>query len=40
MWFGCLQQWPAKIGVTTLHITPGSPWESGYCESFNGSMRD
>jgi putative transposase len=22
------------------YITPGSPWENGYCESFNGSMRD
>jgi transposase InsO family protein len=26
--------------VKTLYITPGSPWENGYCESFNGSMRD
>ena len=24
----------------TLYMTPGSPWENGYCESFNGSMRD
>ena len=23
-----------------LYITPGSPWENGYCESFNGSLRD
>lgn len=23
-----------------LYITPGSPWENGYCESLNGSMRD
>jgi putative transposase len=35
-----VQQWLAKIGVKTLYITPGSPWEYGYCESFNGSMRD
>ena len=35
-----MQQWLAKIGVKTLYITPGSPWENGYCESFNGSMRD
>ncbi|SNT24262.1 Integrase core domain-containing protein [Sphingomonas laterariae] len=28
------------IGVKTLYITPGSPWENGYCESFNGSLRD
>ena len=26
--------------VKTLFIEPGSPWENGYCESFNGSMRD
>ena len=30
----------AKIGVKTFYITPGSPWENGYCESFKGSMRD
>ena len=35
-----VQDWLAKIGVKTLYITPGSPWENGYCESFNGSMRD
>jgi len=26
--------------VKTLFITPGSPWENGYCESFNGRLRD
>ncbi len=35
-----VQEWLARIGVKTLYITPGSPWENGYCESFNGSMRD
>ena len=30
----------AKIGVKTLYITPGSPWENGYCKSLNGSLRD
>ncbi|MEW6150333.1 MAG: IS3 family transposase, partial [Pseudomonadota bacterium] len=35
-----VQQWLAQIGVKTLYITPGSPWENGYCESFNGSLRD
>jgi len=35
-----VQQWLARIGVKTLYITPGSPWENGYCESFNGSLRD
>src|SRR6266446_2761711 len=24
----------------TLYIEPGSPWENGYCESFNGKLRD
>jgi len=28
-----------KVGVKTLFIAPGSPWENGYCESFNGKMR-
>src|SRR5690349_2658482 len=35
-----VQEWLAKIGVKTFYITPGSPWENGYCESFNGSLRD
>ena len=26
--------------ITTLHIAPGSPWQNGYCESFNGKFRD
>jgi putative transposase len=29
-----------KLGVKTLYIEPGSPWENGYIESFNGKMRD
>lgn len=29
-----------KVGVTTLFIEPGSPWENGYVESFNGKLRD
>lgn len=28
------------LGVETLHIAPGSPWQNGYCESFNGKLRD
>ena len=32
--------WLAKVGVKTLFITPGSPWENGYNESFNGMLRD
>lgn len=26
--------------MKTLYIEPGSPWENGYCESFNGKLRD
>jgi putative transposase len=29
-----------KIGVKTLYNEPGSPWENGYNESFNGKLRD
>ncbi len=32
--------WLARLGAKSLHITPGSPWENGYCESFNGRLRD
>jgi len=32
--------WFAKLGAKTLYIEPGSPWENGYCESFNGKLRD
>jgi putative transposase len=35
-----VRQWLAKVGVKTLFIEPGSPWENGYCESFNGKLRD
>ena len=28
------------LDVKTLHIAPGSPWQNGYCESFNGKLRD
>ena len=35
-----LQQWLAALGARTLYIAPGSPWENGYCESFNGKLRD
>src|SRR5258708_8523073 len=30
--------WLAKVGTGTLYIEPGSPGESGYCESFNGKL--
>ena len=35
-----IQAWLPKLGVQTLYITPGSPWENGYNESFNGRLRD
>jgi putative transposase len=35
-----VRQWLAKVGVKTLYIEPGSPWENGYVESFNGKLRD
>lgn len=31
--------WLSKLEVGPLFIQPGSPWENGYCESFNGKMR-
>jgi putative transposase len=35
-----VREWLTKVGVTTLFIEPGSPWENGYVESFNGKLRD
>ena len=35
-----LRQWLQTIGAKTLYIEPGSPWENGYCESFNSKLRD
>jgi transposase InsO family protein len=35
-----VRAWLARLGVTTLFIVPGSPWENGYIESFNGKFRD
>ena len=35
-----LRKWLANVGTGTLYIEPGSPWENGYCESFNGKLRD
>jgi putative transposase len=29
-----------RLGIKTLFIEPGSPWENGYIESFNGKLRD
>jgi len=30
----------AKVETGTFYIQPGSPWENGYCEGFNGKLRD
>jgi len=35
-----VRHWLAELGVQTLFIEPGSPWENGYIESFNGRFRD
>jgi len=35
-----LREWLEKLGTKTLYIAPGSPWENGYCESFNGKLRN
>lgn len=35
-----VRRWLNRLGVKTLFIEPGSPWENGYIESFNGKLRD
>jgi transposase InsO family protein len=35
-----VRSWLDRLGVKTLFIEPGSPWENGYIESFNGKLRD
>jgi putative transposase len=35
-----VREWLGRLGVRTLFIEPGSPWENGYVESFNGKLRD
>jgi transposase InsO family protein len=37
---GEIRKWLNRIGVKTLFIEQGSPWENGYIESFNGKLRD
>ena len=34
-----VRQWLKDLGVKTLYIEPGRPWENGYIESFNGKLR-
>ena len=35
-----VRRWLGRVGVKTLFIEPGSPWENGYVESFNGKLQD
>lgn len=35
-----LRRWFESLSVSPLYIQPGSPWENGYIESFNGKLRD
>ena len=35
-----VRAWLPRVGVKTLYIEPGAPWENGYNESFNGKLRD
>lgn len=35
-----IRDWLDRCNIQTLYIEPGSPWENGYIESFNGKLRD
>lgn len=35
-----IREWIVAVGAKTAYIMPGSPWENGYCESFNSKLRD
>ena len=35
-----MRNWLTQVAAKALYIEPGSPWENGYCESFNGKLRD
>jgi putative transposase len=37
---GVVREWLRRLQGKTLYIEPGSPWENGYNESFNGKLRD
>jgi len=34
-----VREWLERVGLKTLSIEPGSPWENGYVESYNGKLR-
>ena len=33
------KEWLVRVGIQPIHIYPGSPWENGYNERFNGTLR-
>jgi len=35
-----LRSWISEVGAQTAYIEPESPWENGYCESFNARLHD
>jgi transposase InsO family protein len=35
-----VRSWFSRLGVKTLYIEPGSPWENGYVKSYNGKLRN
>jgi putative transposase len=35
-----IQRWTIQLGIETLYIEPGAPWENGYAESFHSRLRD
>ena len=35
-----VRDWISAVGAKTAYIGTGSPWENGYCESFNARLRD
>jgi len=35
-----IQNWTRRLGIQTLYIAPGSPWENGYAESFHSRLCD
>lgn len=39
-WTSDLRKWLAGTGAKKAYIEPGSPWENGYCETFNSKLRD
>ncbi len=35
-----IKRWLSSLGIEVLYIEPGSPWQNGFCESFNSKLRD